>query len=371
VPTRIAGLILDQLLWWTSAIGPPCNAGACRAMTVAPRSASEMNDPQPSRDIPTVSICLPASRDPKLTARALRSALAQTFRDFEVLVGDETGDFAATAAAIGDERVDYRHNPQRLGYTRNHLALLDRARGRYLAVLHDDDWWEPTYVASMVAALEASATIGVATCDIRRDIAGTRRAAGPWPIPLQPGRNDDVLDLLVREEWFLLPTSSMWRREVFQGAARAWPLHLHVSELQMYLSAAEDGWAFSYVPEPLAHWVQHDSQSASHRGGDYGLAIANDTLEFWDTWLRDRSEHYARISRRQRANTQLRRGRALLLLGDRGAAREALAQARQLVGAGGPGYTKLTIGVRIPLPLVRAVLNGKRWAAGILGLRQA
>ena len=300
---------------------------------------------------------------------ALRSVLAQTFRDFEVLIGDETGAFAPTAAAIGDARVDYHKNESRLGYSGNHVALLDRAKGRYLAVLHDDDWWEPTYLASMVDVLETSPKIGVVTCDIRRDVAGTGRTAGPWPIPLQPGRNDDVLDLLVREEWFLLPTSSMWRREVWRGAARAWPLHLHVSELQLYLSAAEEGWSFYYLPAPLAHWVQHEGQSATHLSGDYGLAISNDVLEFWECWLRDRSEHYAQVSRRQRANTQLRRARALLLLGDRDTARAALASARQLAGAGGPGYARLAVGVRLPLPVLRAGLVSKRAAARMLGLR--
>ena len=334
-----------------------------------PRTAFEMTGPTLSRGSPAVSICLPTSRDPKITAKALDSVLAQSFGDFEVLIGDETGDFGPTVASIADERVHYRHNPQRLGYSGNHVALLDRAVGRYLAVLHDDDWWEPTYLASMVAALETSPTIGVATCDIRRDVAGTRRSAGAWPIPLRPGRNDDVLELLVREEWFLLPTSSMWRREVWHGAARAWPMHLHTSELQLYLSAAEEGWSFYYLPATLAHWIQHDGQSATHLSGDYGLSIANDVLEFWEKWLRDRSERYTQISRRQRANTQLRRARALLLLGDRQAARGAMAAARQLAGAGGPGYTRLALGIRLPLPVLHAGLASKRSAARMLGLR--
>jgi len=327
-----------------------------------------MIGPQHNQGAPTVSICLPTSRDPKITTTAWHSVLAQSFRDFEVLIGDETGDFAPTVAAIGDARVDYRHNARRLGYSRNHIALLNRAKGRYLAILHDDDWWEPTYLASMVAALESSPTIGVATCDIRRDVGGPRRRAATWPVPLRPGRNDDVLDLLVREEWFLLPTSSMLRREVWQGAAREWPMHLHVSELQLYLSAAEVGWSFYYLPSPLAHWVQHDGQSAAYMSGDYGLAIANDVLEFWESWLRDRSEHYVRISRRQRANTQLRRARALLLLGDRKTAREALSAARQLAGAGVPGYKRFTVGSRLPLPVLRAVLVSKRLAARLLTL---
>jgi hypothetical protein len=116
--------------------------------------------------------------------------------------------------------------------------------------------------------------------------------------------------------------------------------------------------------------VQHEGQSASHLGGDYGLAIGNDTVEFWETWLSDRSERYAQISRRQRANTQLRRARAFLLLGDRSSAREAMAKARQLAGPRGPAYRQLAIGVQIPSPVLRAVLAGKRSAARRLGMRK-
>ncbi len=315
-----------------------------------------------------MSVCLPASRDPTITVKALQSVLAQSFSDFEVLIGDETGDFAPMAGGFGDDRIDYRRNPERLGFSGNHVSLLDRARGRYLAVLHDDDWWEPTYLASMVEVLESDPSVGVVTCDIRRDVAGDQRRAGAWPVPLRPGRNDDVLDLLVREEWFLLPTSSMWRQEVWHGGARLWPSDLYASDLQLYLAAAEEGWAFYYLPIPLAHWVQHSEQSATHLSGDYGLAVADDTLEFWDRWLSGRPDHYAQISRRQRANTQLRRARALLLLGDREGAREALSRARRLAGSGGYAYTRLTLAVRLPQPIIRAGLAAKRSVTRRLGL---
>ena len=293
--------------------------------------------------------------------------LAQTFTDYEVLIGDETGAFAPIVEQIADPRVDYRHNPQRLGFSRNHIALLDRAAGNTSAVLHDDDWWEPTYLSSMVAALEESPAIGLATCDIRRDVAGSRRAVRAWRVPFHPGRNDDVLDLLVREEWFLLPTCSMWRREVWHGAARQWPLDLHAADLQLFLSAAEEGWAFAYVPEQLAHWVQHTGQTASHMGGDYGLAVADDVLTFWKHWLCKRPEHLAQISRRQRANTELRRARALLLLGNRPDARASITRARKLAGPGGPAYVRLVVGVRLPMPLLHASLSVKRWVAHITG----
>ena len=76
--------------------------------------------------------------------------LGQDFGDFELLIGDETGAAAVLVDELGDPRVRYRHNPERLGFSQNHVALLDRARGRYMAVLHDDDRWDPAFLARLV-----------------------------------------------------------------------------------------------------------------------------------------------------------------------------------------------------------------------------
>ncbi|MGA2036396.1 MAG: glycosyltransferase family 2 protein [Acidimicrobiales bacterium] len=311
---------------------------------------------------PTVSVCLPVSRSSAFTTRALDSIVGQQLDDLEVLVGDETGESGAAVDAVADRRVDYRRNPCRLGYSENHVALLDRARGHYLAVLHDDDWWEPSYLSSLTAVLDADPAVGVVCCDVSRDVEGGTEPEGEWPIPLVPGRNEDVLEVLLREEWFLLPSATVFRHEVWDGAAREWQRDLHTSELQLYLSAAEAGWAFYYLPEPLVHWLQHGGQSSVHRGGDFGLAMADDVLEFWARWLSFRPAGLTEASSRQRAKAQLRRARALILLAQRAAAREALAEAATLAGPDLPDLRRLAFAARVPGPLLRVGLGAKRAA---------
>src|SRR5580658_9911228 len=114
--------------------------------------------------VPTVSVCMPVSRDATVVRRALDSVVAQDLSDFEVLIGDETGSAAGPVAELADPRLHYQRNPHRLGFTKNHGALLDRATGRYVAILHDDDWWEPSYLSSLVAVLDADPTLGMACC---------------------------------------------------------------------------------------------------------------------------------------------------------------------------------------------------------------
>ena len=99
---------------------------------------------------------------------------------------------------------------------------------------------------------------------------------------------------------------------------------------QFFLSAADAGWGLYYLPDPLAHWVQHREQSGAWRGSDYGLGVADDVLAFWDSWLQGRPDAQAALANRQRARWHLRRARALLLAGRAPEARTALDRASAL-----------------------------------------
>jgi glycosyltransferase involved in cell wall biosynthesis len=297
------------------------------------------------------------ARPAHLVEQALRSVLAQDLHDIEVLIGDETGAVAPLVSTLDDPRISYRHNPTPLGFSQNHVALLDRARGRYLAVLHDDDRWEPNYLSSLVGALEAQPDIGLACSAVHLDTGD--EGGGTWPVPIAPGRCDDLLTVLLTEEWFLLPSNTMWRREVWSGPARQWP-ELCCGDLQVFLSAADAGWPLFFVDQPLLHYSVHRGQSGAWRGADSGLGVANDVLAFWDRWLEGRAPAQVALTSRQRARWHLRRARALLLAGQTIEARGDVAAAEALGGPDLPDLRRLKLAVSLPNPLVRAGVAVKR-----------
>ncbi|MDR3651176.1 MAG: glycosyltransferase family 2 protein [Acidimicrobiales bacterium] len=321
-------------------------------------STSEERGTGPGAGAPpvTVSVCMPTSRPADVLEGALASVLSQDFEDFEVLIGDETGEAEPLVVAVNDPRVRYYPNPHRLGFAANHVALLDRARGRYMTVQHDDDWWEPRYLSSLVAVLDGDPGIGLACCGTVLDHDEHREL---WPFPLRPGRHAHVLEDLLREDWFLLLNATVWRRQVWTGAARQWP-DLRCGDLQLFLSAAEDDWSLFYLPEPLAHWVQHDEQSGAWRGSDHGLGVADDVLAFWDGWLEGRPAHQVALTERQRATWHLRRARALLLAGRSSEARVAIRSASGCTGAHLPGLWRMRIASRLPPSVVSGAVGAKR-----------
>jgi hypothetical protein len=306
---------------------------------------------------------MPMARQAHEVRAAVMSVLGQDFSDFEFLIGDETGAAEDMVAALDDPRVRYRRNPERLGFAANHVALLDRARGRYLAVLHDDDRWEPAFLSRLVEVLERDAEIGLACCRVVLDRGDENAGVELWPIPLPPGRTDGLLPVLLRQEWFMLQGNAVWRREVWTGPARVWP-DLCCADLQFFLSVADAGWPVYFLDRPLMIYSMHRGQSGAWRGSDNGLGVADDVLAFWETWLEGRPPAQVVLTASQRARWQLRRARALLLAGRTAEARAALWRAESLAAAGRgtelAGLGRLKVAVRLPNGLVRGAVTLKR-----------
>src|SRR5262249_40939182 len=112
--------------------------------------------------LPTVSIILPAFNAADYLEATVRSVLAQTFTDFELLLLDNasTDDTPAVATALVDPRLQYRRNPTNVGYAGNVELGRSLASAPYVVVLNADDIWEPTYLAKTVALLKANPGLG-------------------------------------------------------------------------------------------------------------------------------------------------------------------------------------------------------------------
>ena len=91
-----------------------------------------------------VSICIPAYRQPEMLARCLRSIYSQGFRDFEVVITDDTEDDSVGAVArtfLDKGNLRYFRNDSRKGSPENWNEAMRRASGNYLMVMHHDDWF--------------------------------------------------------------------------------------------------------------------------------------------------------------------------------------------------------------------------------------
>jgi glycosyltransferase involved in cell wall biosynthesis len=102
-------------------------------------------------DEPLVSIGLPTYNRLATLRRAIESALAQDYQNFELVISDNastdgTEDYCREVCRR-DKRVRYTRQPKNLGPTVNFREVLVQARGELFMWLPDDDWLDPAFVS--------------------------------------------------------------------------------------------------------------------------------------------------------------------------------------------------------------------------------
>lgn len=114
-----------------------------------------------------VTAIIPAYERPDTVRTAIERALAQTYPDVRVLVGDDSRSDVVqqVVASFDDPRVRYHRNTPSLGAMQNWVDLIHRADTEFVASLNDDDFWEPEFVERLVAPMLADERIGLAFCD--------------------------------------------------------------------------------------------------------------------------------------------------------------------------------------------------------------
>ncbi len=114
------------------------------------------------------TICIPTYNSEDTCERAIRSALEQTFGDYEVVIvddGSSDGTWPIVSRYTGLQRVRVARNPRNLGVTASWQRCLVMARGNYVAFVHHDDYACPTLLADAWAVLQRHPSVGMIAFD--------------------------------------------------------------------------------------------------------------------------------------------------------------------------------------------------------------
>jgi hypothetical protein len=219
-----------------------------------------------------VTIAIPTFRRPDMLRDAIESALAQTYRNTEVLVSDSDADpsIADLVASYGDPRVRYRDNGEVSTATSNALAMYTAARGEFIGTLHDDDLWEPDFLDSLVSPLVADESLVLAFCDhwvidadgsLRLDLTEAE-ARKRGRVGLRPGVHRPFLDLATSVRAVSVSVAA-----VFRSSAIDWSEFRHeaasVYDMWMAYLLARDGGGAWYEPRRLSRYRHHPAAASS------------------------------------------------------------------------------------------------------------
>ena len=90
-----------------------------------------------------LSICIPTYNKPAELNRLLKSIECQTFRDFEIIISDDSDSSEPAKEIIAQfPTLPIRYFFHKPAYepAQNWNFLLDQAKGEYIKIIHDDDW---------------------------------------------------------------------------------------------------------------------------------------------------------------------------------------------------------------------------------------
>lgn len=249
-------------------------------------------------DEPLVSVIVPTYNRPHYLASALESALGQTLRSLEVIVQDNAsdGDPRGIVLSLGDPRVRFFRNERTLSQVGNVVSACHKARGRYFAILGDDDLWEPEFLAALVAPLERDPELVVAFCDHgiidsdgRPDRATADRVSRTFGrAGLAGGTYRSFEDIaLVRRAICTFSVAVFRRAEIDFDAI---PLELGFGPIDHYITylAVRSGKGCHYVAQRLAHYRYHaEALGSSLADPARRIENARYAMLFWDRAARD------------------------------------------------------------------------------------
>jgi glycosyltransferase involved in cell wall biosynthesis len=139
---------------------------------------------------PHVSVIVPAFNPGAYLGAAVRSVLAQSFEDWEMVVIDDGSTEDISQQVPSDPRIHIRRQ-QNLGLARARNAGIHCSRGTWLAFLDADDLWLPTKLQRQIDLLEERPD--VALCDTRFEMINEH---GEVVGPGYQGYHKSYLDLL-------------------------------------------------------------------------------------------------------------------------------------------------------------------------------
>lgn len=138
-----------------------------------------MADGDGESDTPKVSVVIPTYDRPHFLEKAVRSVIAQTYPNIEIIIVDDHSpvpvDESLTNVDVESRQiVIVRHDENRGANTARRTGI-ETATGSYIAFLDDDDWFKPEKITRQVEALESSEeTVLVYSGQEYRDEQGDR-----------------------------------------------------------------------------------------------------------------------------------------------------------------------------------------------------
>lgn len=215
---------------------------------------------------PLVSVIIPTYKRTAYLKLTLDSIQNQTFQDFEVIVVDDGTPTEENRLLCEQyEKVQYIKIENSGGPAKPRNLGVQKAKGKYIAFVDDDDIWLPTKLEKQVAILEQNTDFGLVhgCCEII-DVNGVlqNRIIGRLRNVLD--KHGNVKEKMIGRWTVMMPTSFV-RKEIIDKVG-------FFNENMPAAGEDTEFWArcsfethFYYLDEPLVHYRMHQNNISSNK----------------------------------------------------------------------------------------------------------
>ncbi len=169
-------------------------------------------------DKPLVSICIPNYNNGKYLDACIQSALAQTYQNTDVILVDDCSiDNSLEIAKKYEGKIRVVQNSTNLGQPKNTNKCVQNSTGKYLVILHSDDFLLPHFVEKLMPILESYPDVGMAVGErMETDETGIPRKIAPFynTSCIISGEKQAKVFMMTS----FLPCQVLLRRETFEKA---------------------------------------------------------------------------------------------------------------------------------------------------------
>lgn len=223
--------------------------------------------------MPKVSVCIPTYNRAKFLQESIESVLAQTYRDFELIICNNasTDNTIDIVKSFKDPRIKFFINDKNIEGVNNVNKCIELAKGDYITIFHDDDVMILNNLEHKVKFLDENPNVGLVYSDVYMIDANGKAIDGPFTINMN-SKQETVLGGLVCFkklifEWnFICCPSVLLRKRCYDKLGKYDVRLPGASDYEMWarISLYHD---VGYISKPLIKYRWHEGNDSHNFQG--------------------------------------------------------------------------------------------------------
>ncbi len=198
-----------------------------------------------------VSICIPAYNNGQAVRRLLSSVEKQTFKDYEVIITDDSAGEEISRLAEEKSYIKYYKNPAPLGAAANWNAAISKSSGEYVKIMHHDDWFtDEDSLKAFVDMLEEHPDADLAFSGSRQEEVGKSYdrfiAAGDADLIKKDYRNLYLGNTIGAPSAVIVRRSVLYAADIVYDEKLTW-----LVDMEYYMHILRRNPRFVYTEKPL------------------------------------------------------------------------------------------------------------------------